>query len=494
MTSPHAHQALISTPFGLVTASNTTLNLLQSSSSSSVATSATPHTGMIRLFAFHEPNFLLSTGEDKLLIASTLPGMETVSKRELVKRANALVVTREGEVIVGDKFGDVFKYPLHPPPVDPSAPAPTAAEKEKLKPVPILGHVSMLTSLVHVPDLDGKQFVITGDRDEHVRVSHYPRGDTIEGFLWGAKKFISFLLLLKSNHHHLLVGSGDPFLRLYSLALPISSSKLLASLEVQHILLPHIVVTPELPPAVFKERKGGRRGGAKAQGKGKGKDADGEAEDGIKDEMNGEFEEVEAKGPVVKPAPPPGLAIVKLEEWDGKGVIVLAAGSQALLFIPSSALSPASPNPAPPSAHSLLTFPHPILDFSLSSSSMNKEIYVSLDLARGIGGSEEDTAPIVRVGLSENGELVRLERREEIEDKLKRLCSSVPTASLPNVSSLYPSLSFLLEHVSDEWATANAGDEGGGKGKKRPLQEETVGRQEKGRLEMKRKLEEAKKV
>lgn len=58
--------------------------------------------------------------------------------------------------------------------------------------MPILGHVSMLNTLAFVPaDVTAgipRALIITGDRDEHVRVSRFPNGHVIESYLWGSKK------------------------------------------------------------------------------------------------------------------------------------------------------------------------------------------------------------------------------------------------------------------------------------------------------------------
>lgn len=51
---------------------------------------------------------MISTGEDKQLQVSRLPQLELVNSRPLPKRANALEVTQKGEIVVGDKFGDVY--------------------------------------------------------------------------------------------------------------------------------------------------------------------------------------------------------------------------------------------------------------------------------------------------------------------------------------------------------------------------------------------------
>lgn len=35
-----------------------------------------------------------------------------------------------------------------------------------------------------------RDLIVTGDRDEHVRVSRFPKGHNIEKFLWGSKKYV----------------------------------------------------------------------------------------------------------------------------------------------------------------------------------------------------------------------------------------------------------------------------------------------------------------
>lgn len=80
-------------------------------------------------------------------------------------------------------------YPLHAP--APSAePLPKGTEAPKA--LPLLGHVSMLNTLclVRADEEHGlpRDLIVTGDRDEHVRVSRFPKGHVIERFLWGSKK------------------------------------------------------------------------------------------------------------------------------------------------------------------------------------------------------------------------------------------------------------------------------------------------------------------
>ena len=63
----------------------------------------------------------------------------------------------------------------------------TTGEKEE-KAAPILGCVSMLTSLLlirkQLPHVT-KDSIVIGDRDHHIRVSNYPKGYIIDKFLFG---------------------------------------------------------------------------------------------------------------------------------------------------------------------------------------------------------------------------------------------------------------------------------------------------------------------
>lgn len=70
---------------------------------------------MIKLTAIYtdaktNQQYFIATGEDKLLTVSSLPDLTLLSKRELVKRANALEMTADGVIVVGDKFGDVYTW------------------------------------------------------------------------------------------------------------------------------------------------------------------------------------------------------------------------------------------------------------------------------------------------------------------------------------------------------------------------------------------------
>jgi len=76
----------------------------------------------------------------------------------------------------------------------------------------LLGHVSMLTDLAcaTVKTSSGKtrSYILTSDRDEHIRVSRgMPQAHIIEGFCLGHKSFVSKICLLTTRL--LVSGGGD---------------------------------------------------------------------------------------------------------------------------------------------------------------------------------------------------------------------------------------------------------------------------------------------
>lgn len=187
------------------------------------------------------------------------------------KRPCAVTFTpNEKTILCGDKFGDVYALPLNPAEakaeekhgfVTQSRASPKAEEdqepqitrfvpsastrtvhtltnqqvlKQQLnsankKPPPktlafehqlVLGHVSLLTDIacVAVPGADtanpqDRTYIITADRDEHIRVSRsMPQAHIIEGFCLGHTQFVSKLCVPNWNPRLLISGGGDDHL------------------------------------------------------------------------------------------------------------------------------------------------------------------------------------------------------------------------------------------------------------------------------------------
>jgi WD40 repeat protein len=173
-----------------------------------------------------------------------------VVPRIMPKRPCALVIT-EGDltIISADKFGDVYSLPLIPtePSETPSSaaqtPEPTSAmpfvpaaneftihsqrnrkalenqkrqsnrPSGKLEPTfehnLLLGHVSLLTDMA-LATSEGRKYIITADRDEHIRVSRgMPQAHIIEGFCLGHTDFITRLCVPENRSYLLVSGGGD---------------------------------------------------------------------------------------------------------------------------------------------------------------------------------------------------------------------------------------------------------------------------------------------
>lgn len=180
------------------------------------------------------------------------------------KRPSAVVLASNNSLILcGDKSGDVYALPLilgehssalparpatQSRPNQPAASSSTvhsgrnlkALEQQKRqlnqgewrteeKSVPafehevILGHVSLLTDLVYVPlPSDGssgskRTYILTGDRDEHIRVSRGPpQAHIIENFCQGHTSFISKLCVPEWAPECLISGGGDSYLLVWN--------------------------------------------------------------------------------------------------------------------------------------------------------------------------------------------------------------------------------------------------------------------------------------
>ncbi|WPH02533.1 Hypothetical protein R9X50_00539800 [Acrodontium crateriforme] len=185
--------------------------------------------------------------------------LNELSQRVMPKRPCAIEVLPDNATILcGDKFGDVYSLPLVASPINGgneavnSAPQPTAVQPSTFKPSAttltvhsgrnrlaleqqmkqknltakskeplkfehklLLGHVSMLTDHTFATrEIDCKQrgYIITADRDEHIRISRGPpQAHVIEGYCLGHTEFISKICLIPGTDL-LVSGGGDDWL------------------------------------------------------------------------------------------------------------------------------------------------------------------------------------------------------------------------------------------------------------------------------------------
>ncbi|PCH44155.1 hypothetical protein WOLCODRAFT_164948 [Wolfiporia cocos MD-104 SS10] len=163
-----------------------------------------------------------TVGDDKKLKVWAIDGLTLLSERELPKKPTDISFTRDGQtIVVSDKFGDIFTYPLHPAatPEPSSAPLVGSSKRGALTShenpsggALILGHVSLLTCFLLTPD---EKYIITADRDEHIRVSWYPKGYMIERYCLGHEKFVSTIHIPTFAPGTLVSGGGDPMLKVW---------------------------------------------------------------------------------------------------------------------------------------------------------------------------------------------------------------------------------------------------------------------------------------
>ncbi|KAK0618140.1 hypothetical protein B0T17DRAFT_618768 [Bombardia bombarda] len=212
------------------------------------------------------------TGSDKTIWVFEHDGaghLTQLSQRMMPKRPCSLAITSDNKTILSaDKFGDVFALPLifSEDPSDlkdvtnsPSSAAatpntnsrsstPTTTSKKPFQPQAneftihtkrnlkalenqklsltlkntgkladanfehtlLLGHVSMLTAVL-VAARGPRQYIITADRDEHIRVSRgsMSQAHIIEGFCLGHDDFVSTMSIPAGRPEILVSGGGD---------------------------------------------------------------------------------------------------------------------------------------------------------------------------------------------------------------------------------------------------------------------------------------------
>ncbi|KAI9453036.1 WD40 repeat-like protein [Lactarius psammicola] len=192
---------------------------------------------------------LATAGDDKLLKIWAIDTLQLLSERELPKKPTQIAFTPSGHtIIVADKFGDVFSYPLTPLPTTTLASAPsTEAEALASHENPsggtlILGHTSLLTAFLLAPD---EKHIVTADRDEHIRASRFPQGYTIESFCLGHKRFVSAIHIPcdPTAHGTLVSGGGDPVLKVWNWR----AGRRLYDVAIEDTVRPFVVVRRALP-------------------------------------------------------------------------------------------------------------------------------------------------------------------------------------------------------------------------------------------------------
>ncbi|KAH9931875.1 uncharacterized protein B0H18DRAFT_952543 [Fomitopsis serialis] len=167
---------------------------------------------------------LATTGDDKKLKVWQLVGLKLLSTRELPKKPTEVAFTRDGLTIscrtsLETSSGEFYPVYLKPKSPDVTQPVAGSSKRGALTSHEnpsngelILGHVSLLTSFLLTPD---EKHIITADRDEHIRVSWYPKGYVIERYCLGHAKFVSAIHIPAFAPGVLISGGGDPMLKVW---------------------------------------------------------------------------------------------------------------------------------------------------------------------------------------------------------------------------------------------------------------------------------------
>jgi len=151
------------------------------------------------------------------------PGLNLIGTHSLATRSDHVTFTSDPtctEVIVSDKSGDVIRFPLTPDAKDlrhqdenQSSNGDGQGEGGGGGEV-VLGHLSMLLGTEISPC--GK-YILTADRDEKLRVSHWPNAYNIHGYCLGHTEFVSGLRILGTRVPNVAVtASGDGSLRTWN--------------------------------------------------------------------------------------------------------------------------------------------------------------------------------------------------------------------------------------------------------------------------------------
>lgn len=262
-----------------------------------IAKAAPALTNIIKLTVSNDQQHAVAVTEDKCVRVYSIQtdgGIVELSQRTMPKRPCALEVLPDNDTIIcGDKFGDVYSLPLLPSDesekeaadlkaaqaaqdaknaelraqgnFQPAATNLTVHTKRNLRSLEaqqkqklftprkevlafehklLLGHVSMLTDATFaVREIEGKSrgYIITADRDEHIRISRAaPQSHIVEGFCLGHTEFVSKVRLVPSTDL-LISGGGNEWIGVWDWV----NSKLKASINIKQHLSKFLTPTPE---------------------------------------------------------------------------------------------------------------------------------------------------------------------------------------------------------------------------------------------------------
>ncbi|TFY70132.1 hypothetical protein EVG20_g2871 [Dentipellis fragilis] len=436
---------------------------------------------------------LATAGDDKKLKVWKVDGLSLVNERELPKKPTQVAFTRNGQTILAsDKFGDVFSYPLIPDPVFESAkdgkPEELASHENPSGGRLILGHTSLLTAFTLSED---EKFIITADRDEHIRASWYPQGYCIESYCLGHKKFVSAIHTPTFAPDILVSGGGDPALKVWDW----KNGRLVYEIPVVDAVKPFIRV--RVKKRKWREDDDDGEGAAEGKGdkkprgkKGRGKKQQKADEKGAR---SGDAEETpEATPDVDTPMQEPEQSEAGREESTAlsEPVFVLrrlasvaAAGQKLLVFsaVGSTALFwchlPPVTGPADPPSIRIHDFGKPVLDFVVEA---DGRVWVLLDAEWNEADTEGWTAsPFVVSMQFLFDELVEVEPMTPLVTTLNTRCRIPATLEAVTALELYESIASMPKLIDASHNPMNREsnvEPSGGRGRQRRTSAKQIGK------------------
>ncbi|OCF35779.1 hypothetical protein I316_02271 [Kwoniella heveanensis BCC8398] len=339
-----------------------------STSTSSNAGKNQQQGSIIRLVAVTEDGKIAaSIGDDKSLKVWDIKddAITLRSTRAMVKKGSHITFGPDQSIVVCDKVGDAYLYPLDPVPADPSTSRPpmyTLVSDPTKNPdcTYLLGHTSILNS--HVVTSDGKS-IITADRDEHIRISRFPKSYVVEKYLFGHEGFVSALHIPSTHPSTLISGGGDASLRIWDH----TTGNLVSKVDIYPAVLPHRRVRASMRKNRFLRKVTEQAPSESNQA----------AETTTSASADEETFYTAPEGWILPSGQ--GVCVRKIESvrvGDDTVVLFFSEGAAALH---SFILSPDST----PSAVHTIPFPYPILDFTPISTQPG-QVLVSLDTAWGV--------------------------------------------------------------------------------------------------------------
>ncbi|XP_028399583.1 tRNA (guanine-N(7)-)-methyltransferase non-catalytic subunit wdr4-like [Dendronephthya gigantea] len=139
-----------------------------------------------------------SDGKDLAVLRTT--DWKQIGKRKAAKRLTSVLFTnKEDCIVISDKAGDVYSYNISEE---------NGLSNESL----LLGHVSIILDMAISRD---DRYILTADRDEKIRVSHFPNSYNIESFCLGHTEYVWKIIIPEKMPDILVSASGDDTLRFW---------------------------------------------------------------------------------------------------------------------------------------------------------------------------------------------------------------------------------------------------------------------------------------